>query len=84
MTLTGFTMNAKDFAEEIDGLGISYFLSLARRKKLEIFAGIIEKDGNKYYNSLFHFNSWGIIQAVYRKIHPFSLAKENENYSAGK
>ncbi|MBI1932053.1 MAG: hypothetical protein HYS24_05905 [Ignavibacteriales bacterium] len=83
MTLTGFTMNAKDFAEEIDGLGISYFLSLARRKKLEIFAGIIEKDGNKYYNSLFHFNSWGIIQAVYRKIHPFSLAKENENYSAG-
>ncbi|MFZ1290230.1 MAG: carbon-nitrogen family hydrolase [Melioribacteraceae bacterium] len=83
MTLTGFTMNAKENAEEIDGIGISYFLKLARRKKLEIFAGIIEKENAKYYNSLFHFNSWGIIQAVYRKIHPFSLAKENENYSAG-
>ncbi|MBK8945907.1 MAG: hypothetical protein IPM32_11640 [Ignavibacteriae bacterium] len=83
MTLTGFTMDAKANAEEIDGTGITYFLKLARRKKLEIIAGIIEKENSKFYNSLYHINSWGIIQAVYRKIHPFTLAKENENYSAG-
>ena len=83
MTLTGFTMDSKTQAEEIDGIGIKYFMDLAQRKRIEIFAGIIEKDGNKFYNSLYHFNSWGLIQAVYRKIHPFSLGDENLHFSAG-
>jgi omega-amidase len=83
MTLTGFTMEAKDFAEEIDGEGMVFFMQLAQKLKIEIFAGIIEKDEHKYYNSLFHFNALGLIQAVYRKIHPFSLSEEDLNYSPG-
>lgn len=83
MTLTGFTMKANAFAEEIDGAGFSYFLELSAKLKKHIFAGIIERDGNDIYNSLFHFDS-GLLAARYRKIHPYSHAGEDKNYAAGK
>ena len=83
MTLTGFTMNSEKFAEEIDGIGTQYFLSLSARLKTNIFAGIIERDGKNIYNSLVHFDSLGLIRARYRKIHPFSYAKEDQFYNAG-
>lgn len=83
MSLTGFTMNSKKFAEEIDGVSYLYFMQLARRLKTNIFAGIIERDDKSIFNSLIHFDDKGLIRAIYRKIHPFSFAKENESYSAG-
>ncbi len=84
MSLTGFTMNAKDFAEDFDGSVIPRFISLAGKYKVHIFAGIIEKDGEKIFNSLFHFNDQGIIAARYRKIHRFTFAKEDKFYSESK
>lgn len=84
MTLIGFTMESKKFAEEIDGIGTKYFISLSQRLKKHIFAGIIELDGDKIYNSLVHFDKNGLIKARYRKIHPFSYAKEDEYYIAAK
>ena len=83
MTLTGFTMNSKSIAEEIDGISIKYFMDLAIRLKLDIVAGIVENDHGSFFNSLFHFDSRGLIKAIYRKIHPFTLAKENESFSSG-
>jgi len=83
MTLTGFTMNSKKHAEEIDGQSINYFMNLATNLNVDLFAGIIEKEGSKFFNSLFHFDSKGLIKAIYRKIHPFSLADEDKNYSSG-
>jgi predicted amidohydrolase len=83
MTLTGFTMNSVMFAEEIDGIGTQYFINLSSRLKTNIFAGIIEKDGGKIFNSLIHFDPLGLIRARYRKIHPFSYAKEDQFYSGG-
>ncbi len=83
MTLTGFTMNSEKFAEELDGTGTQYFLNLSARLKTNIFAGIIERDGKNIYNSLVHFDSFGLIRARYRKIHPFSYAKEDQFYTAG-
>lgn len=83
MTLTGFTMNSGKFAEEIDGIGTQYFLKLSARLKANIFVGIIERDGENIYNSLVHFDSFGLIRARYRKIHPFSYAKEDQFYNAG-
>lgn len=83
MTLTGFTMNAEKFAEEIDGTGTKYFMHLAQRLKIDIFTGIIELDGSSIYNSLVHFDSLGLIKARYRKIHPYSKAKEDQYYTAG-
>ena len=84
MTLTGFTMNSSENAEEIDGIGFKYFIELSTRIKTDVISGIIEKDRGKNYNSLIHFDSRGLIKAVYKKIHPFSLAKENDYYSGGK
>ena len=83
MTLTGFTMNSKMAAEEIDGESIKYFMDLAIKLKADIIAGIVENNHGRYFNSLFHFDSKGLIKAVYRKIHPFNLAKENDSYSSG-
>jgi omega-amidase len=84
LTLTGFTMNSKQNAEEIDGIGMKFFIELSESIKKDIVCGIIEKDGSKFYNSLFHFDSKGLIKAVYRKIHPFTLAEENKNYTSSK
>jgi predicted amidohydrolase len=84
MTLTGFTMNSKGVSEEIDGVTIKYFIDLALKMKIDIIAGIVENDNKQYFNSLFHFTSEGLIKAVYRKIHPFTLAQENEFFSSGK
>jgi predicted amidohydrolase len=83
MTLTGYTMNSMKFAEEIDGIGTKYFINLSSRIKTDIFAGIIELDNNTAYNSLVHFDNFGLIKARYRKIHPYSFAGENKNYGAG-
>jgi len=83
MSLTGFTMNSQKFAEEMDGVSYLYFMQLARKLKTDIFAGIIERDDKKIFNSLIHFDKKSLIRVIYRKIHPFSFAKENQNYSAG-
>jgi predicted amidohydrolase len=83
MTLTGFTMNSKQNAEEIDGIGVKFFIEQARKLKTNIIAGIIEKENSNFLNSLFHFDKNGLITAVYKKIHPFSLAEEDLNFSSG-
>jgi omega-amidase len=84
LSLTGFTMKSEIFAEEMDGISFNYFMHLSRRLKKHIFAGIIERDGKDIYNSLIHFDNKGLIRVIYRKIHPFSLAKENKHYNAGR
>ena len=84
LTLTGFTMDSKKISEEIDGKSIKYFIELASRLKVDLITGIVEKVKREHFNSLFHFTSDGLIKAIYRKIHPFSLANENEFYSSGK
>lgn len=82
LSLTGFTMDSKRFAEEIDGVATQFFMNLAAKTQTNVFCGVIERDGKQYYNSLIHFNEKGLLMARYRKVHPFSLAGESENYSA--
>lgn len=84
LSLTGFTMESKKFAEEIDGISVQYFVKLAERLKTNIFCGVIQREENKIYNSLFHFDRKGLIKAVYKKIHPFSYGSEDKNYSASR
>lgn len=83
MTLTGFTTKSEKYCEEIDGIGMKYFMNLASKLKTNIICGIIEKYKNKFFNSLLHFNSSGLIAACYRKIHPFSYTNEDKYFSAG-
>lgn len=83
LTLTGFTMNSKIFAEDLDGISTQYFMRLSQRLKCSVLAGVIEKSEEGIFNSLVHFNSDGLVTARYRKIHPFGYANEDQNYSAG-
>ncbi len=83
LTLTGFTMNVAKFAEEIDGPSYKFFIDLAGKKKVNVIGGVIEKDGNKFYNTLLHIDENGLIKARYRKIHPFSFANEEKYFAAG-
>ncbi|MFC2083428.1 carbon-nitrogen family hydrolase [Bacteroidota bacterium] len=83
MTLTGFTMNSKQFAEELDGISTTFFIDLSRKLKKHILAGLIEKYQDKVFNSLVHFDNQGLINARYRKIHPFSFTNEHKHFDAG-
>jgi len=82
LSLTGFTMNSKHFSEEIDGLCTVYFMNLAKQLNTNIICGVIEREGNNSFNSIIHFNEKGLLMARYRKIHPFSYAGEDKNYTA--
>ena len=84
MTLTGFTMKSKDFAEELEGESYLFFSSIAKEKKCAVMYGVIEKGKKKNFNTLVHLNNQGKIIASYRKIHPFSYSKENIFYGKGK
>jgi predicted amidohydrolase len=83
MTLTGFTMKASEFAEELDGESFSFFSELAKKYETNILSGIIEKSDKKYFNSLLHINPQGKLVKTYRKIHPFSYSTEDKNYTKG-
>jgi predicted amidohydrolase len=83
MTLTGFTMNSREFAEEEGGISCRYFSDVARRLKTDVIAGFIEKADAKIYNSLVHYSTDGVLISKYRKIHPFSYSGENVNYTRG-
>jgi len=83
LTLTGFTMRSKRFAEKINGESIDFFSSLAKKFNCHVIAGFIEEDQAKYYNTLVHLaHDIGLV-CKYRKIHPFSLSGENRHYASG-
>jgi predicted amidohydrolase len=84
MTLTGFSMDAKKLSEDIDGVSTTYFINLSREIKKHIVAGIIEREGEKVYNTAVHFNRDGLISARYRKVHRFSMANEDKYYNSSR
>ena len=83
MTLTGFTMRSKRFAEPINGDSVNFFKFVAQENNFHIFAGIIEEQNGKYFNTLIHIDRKGEIAAKYQKIHPFSFSGESRHYNAG-
>lgn len=83
LTLTGFTMRSRSFAETESGPSIDFFANLAISHKSHIIYGLIEESGKNYYNSLIHLNESGEVLAKYRKIHPFSFTGEDRFYAAG-
>ena len=83
MTLTGFTMQSKTYAEEIEGESFAYFASLAEKFDCDIIAGIIEHSSGKYFNTLIHIEKNGKQKNHYHKIHPFSFSDEDKHFSGG-
>jgi omega-amidase len=83
MTLTGFTMQPDNYAEEIEGESFAYFSSLAEKFECDVIAGIIENRSGKYFNTLIHIEKSGKLKNHYHKIHPFSFSSEDKHFSAG-
>lgn len=83
MTLTGFTMNAAKYSEELSGETFQFYSKLAGQYNINIIGGLIEKDSDNIYNTLVHCGNDGKLLARYRKIHPFSYSDEDKFYCRG-
>jgi predicted amidohydrolase len=82
MFSTGFSMNAKNLAEENNGETLQWMISEAKKYKTAITGSVIISEENNFYNRLFFVFPDGSFQK-YDKKHTFTLAKENETYSSG-
>ncbi|WP_299902441.1 amidohydrolase [uncultured Aquimarina sp.] len=82
MFTTGFTMNAAEVAETMHGETIKWLQELAKEKDCAIAGSIIIKDNSAYYNRFLFVESNGTIQK-YDKHQLFTLAKEDEVFTAG-
>jgi omega-amidase len=82
MFTTGFTLNAAQCAEKMDGLAVHWLLETAKNKSCAITGSIIINEGNNYYNRMIWANPDGNI-FFYDKRHLFRMAGEHKHYSPG-
>ena len=82
MFTTGFSMNAENLAEPNDGKAFKWMVSEAKKNNCAITGSVIISENGNFYNRLFFVFPDGSFQK-YDKKHTFTLAKENETYSAG-
>lgn len=82
MFTTGFTMNAAPLAESMNGKTVFWMKQMAQLKNAAITGSIIIEENHNYYNRLLFITSEGEIQ-TYDKRHLFTLANEQDTYTAG-
>jgi len=82
MFTTGFTMNPFDVAETMEGETVLWLQKTAKAKNIAITGSVIIKENEKLFNRLLFVFPDGEIKK-YDKRHLFSLAGENEIYTAG-
>lgn len=82
MFTTGFSMNAKKNAENMDGIAISWMIEIAKKNDFAICGSLPIRESNKFYNRFVFAHPSGRID-TYDKRHSFSLAKENDSYQSG-
>jgi predicted amidohydrolase len=83
MFSSGLTMNPKAVAETMQGETIAWLQHLAKAKNCAITGSLVVEENGNYYNRLVFVFPTGEIK-TYDKRHLFSLAGENECYTAGK
>ncbi len=83
MFTTGFSMNAENLAEETGGETFNWLRNIADSKTCAVTGSVIISEHGKYYNRLFFVYPDGNYK-LYDKRHTFTLAKEDETYTAGK
>nr|WP_315221253.1 amidohydrolase [uncultured Flavobacterium sp.] len=82
MFSTGFTMNASEVAETMQGETILWMQSVAKEKNVAITGSLIVTEKAQYYNRMLFVFPSGEIQ-YYNKRHLFSLAGEDKFYTKG-
>lgn len=79
---TGFTMNAQEMAESMDGEGMQWLIHQAKRLETAVAASLIIFEDGKYFNRMVFITPSGEVD-TYDKRKLFTLAKEDEYYSSG-
>jgi len=79
---TGFSMNAADLAQGMDGSAVQWIQKKSSGIGADIVGSIIINEGGKYYNRLVWAKPDGEI-LTYDKRHLFRMAGEEKVYSAG-
>lgn len=82
MFTTGFTMNAAELAEPMNGKTMQWMEKTARQYDCVITGSIIIKEAGKYYNRLVWMRPDGTHEH-YDKRHLFALGSEHNTYTAG-
>lgn len=82
MFTTGFSMNARQFAEEENGETLAWMQEIAARKNTALTGSIMIKEHEKFYNRLYFVFPDGSFGS-YNKRHAFTLAGEERVYSVG-
>lgn len=82
MFSTGFSMNASILAEPIDGPALQWMQNVAKTRDTALTGSLIVEDAGNYYNRLYFVFPDGSYEK-YDKRHTFTLAKEDQTYTAG-
>lgn len=82
MFTTGFSMNAEQLAESMDGKTMQWLSTQAANMQAVITGSFIAKENDHYYNRLIWMRPDGTFE-TYDKRHLFTLAKEHETYTQG-
>ncbi len=82
MFTSGFTMSAKRVAEFMDGATVNWMRTMSKTHNAAIVASLVILEDNRYYNRLLFVEPSGKV-SYYNKRHTFTLAGENEVYTAG-
>lgn len=82
MFTTGFSMNTAALAEPMDGATVDWFREMAQRLNAAVTGSFICAEGGKFFNRLVFMRPDGQFD-LYDKKHLFSLASENEHFTAG-
>lgn len=82
MFSSGFTMNASEVAETMDGETIAWLKILSKTKNAAIVGSLVITENNNYFNRLVFVEPNGTL-TPYDKRHTFTLAGEHKVYTAG-
>lgn len=82
MFATGFTMNAREVAEPMDGPTIGWMREQATTRDMVLTGSLVIEEGGQFFNRLLWATPDGGLEH-YDKRHLFRMAGEHEVYSAG-
>ncbi|MDR5589127.1 amidohydrolase [Christiangramia sp. SM2212] len=82
MFTTGFSMNAEKLAEPTEAETLNWMKETAMKKSAAVTGSVIITENSNYYNRMFFVFPDGSYK-IYDKRHTFTLAKEDETYTAG-
>jgi omega-amidase len=83
MFSTGFSMNAPELAESMDGAAVAWLLNQSENRHVDIAGSVIIKSRNCYYNRLIWASPDGSIRH-YDKKHLFRMSGEEKVYQEGR